>query len=221
MSRIGYSCLILSVLLTSVGCEYLVSASSRKYPDIAAMERQLRQNENLYRRLAEDWLATGGTDMCWFGTSLLGREEYTWGEYWVRSDWWKWNVTHFDGHRNIQVTAASFDRTAILSGTTPDQLLQWHERMKRLGVDCISTITGTFEETDFKYVNFEYFPARYPNGLFYTPPTSNAGDRAFEMWERRAPPPRRMMKAIGKHWFYYDGFYTGSQIPFETHKSSN
>jgi len=134
------------------------------------MERQFRPHESAYRTLASDWLTGGRTSMCWFGTWLLGKENHRWGGFWVRPKWWTWDVMYWNGHEYVEQPASSFDQTAIISGTTSAEIVRWYEQMAKLGVDCISTISGTFGREAFQYVQLEYFPPIHPNGLFIRSP---------------------------------------------------
>jgi len=216
MSRITPLGVVLApVLLVDAGCVNVDHTSPREYADVVSMERHFRPNENAYRALASGWLSGGRTSMCWFGTSLLGRETYQWGEFWVSPEWWSWDVMHWNGHEYVNETASSFDQTALISGTTSKEVVRWHEQMASLGVDCISTTAVTFAGETFRYVQLEYFPPRHPNGLLYAPPSSNGTARqALSLWAQKASSPSLQMRSFGDGWFYYDGHLSRSDIPF-------
>ena len=170
------------------------------------MERQFRPHESAYRTLASDWLTGGRTSMCWFGTWLLGKENHRWGGFWVRPKWWTWDVMYWNGHEYVEQPASSFDQTAIISGTTSAEIVRWYEQMAKLGVDCISTISGTFGREAFQYVQLEYFPPIHPTVCLYAPPSSSGTARqALSVWAQRTSSPAFHMKSFGDGWFYYDG----------------
>ena len=72
---------------------------------------------------------------------------------------------HWDGHEYIVQRAASFAQSAEISGTSGEEVAQWHRRMESLGVDMIATVRATKDGIPFNYLETENFPGRDPSAF--------------------------------------------------------
>jgi hypothetical protein len=75
---------VLVFAVSETGCQW---RTSRVFATEEDAERHLGEHLDEFTALADSWLSGGHSHLYWFGWSLLGREVFTWNDYWVRPDW--------------------------------------------------------------------------------------------------------------------------------------
>jgi len=164
--------------------------------------------------LADSWLASRHSHLYWFGRSMLGREVFTWNDYWVRPNWWSFEVMHWNGHDYVVEKAGTFNEAAFKCGAAGQEILRWQTRMAALRIDTIRRENAKRGTERFSYLEVSFFPAIAPYGFWYAPKGDPIAER--ELLALAAERPRAGLKTsiVGDGWFYFEGLWTRDDIPF-------
>ena len=203
---------VVLLALGETGCEY---STPRAFATEGDAERHLSQHLKQFTVLAGLWLSSGHSHLYWYGRSILGRELFTWSDYWVRPNWWTFEVMHWNGHEYIVDNVASLDDAARICGSTRQEILGWHSQLASLSIDMISREIATRDATRFSYVEISFFPVLAPYGFRYAPPSDSVAQRELKDLARQRPRRGIKMSDLGDGWFYFEGLWTGEDLPFK------
>lgn len=202
-------CVVWAMLVYGVsqlGCQY-------RTPRVFATEgdalRHFAEHRHEFTALAHSWLASGHSHLYWFGRTMLGREVFTWNDYWVYPNWWSFDVMHWNGHNYVVEKAGTFNEAAFKCGTVSQEILAWQSRMAALRIDTIRHENAQRGTERFSYLEMSFFPARAPYGFWYAPKDNPTAERELLALVIERPRAGLKVRLVGDGWFYFEG-----HIPF-------
>ncbi len=165
-----------------------------------ATVEHFRKHQAAFQRLGVDWLAsgtdsfcTGGTDWMLWHTEAIHKVGNTWTMRVLAKDAWT--------DRSFK----SLDEAAATIGTTAKELSMWQRQMLALNIECIKTVTITYQGKSDRYIQCA-LPPTMGYGVRFAPASSVVASLALARWTSVPPPHAGLtMHAIDSGWFYYEG----------------
>jgi hypothetical protein len=166
-----------------------------------ATVEHFRKHQAAFQELGVDWLASGTDSFCTGGIEWM-----LWRTHSIYKVGNTWTMRVLAKDSWTDRSFKSLEEAAATIGMTAKELSKWQRQMLELNIECITTVTITYQGKAGRYVQCALPPTMWGYGVRFAPASDVVTSQALARRTSVPPPHARLtMHAIDSGWFYYEG----------------